>query len=76
MRLSVTTLLVAAASAEPSEADCRALGFAPSLLCGSCTKLGEFVGVEDSLVAECEACCTAEESSASSYARATFDICK
>jgi len=75
--LVAAALLAATAAAEPpSEAACRALGFAPSLLCSSCAKLGEFVGADDSLVTECQQCCTAEEASASSYARATLDVCK
>ena len=70
-------LVAATASAEPDEAACRALGFAPSLLCSACDKLGEFVSSDDSLVAECRGCCTEEVSGHSgTYAQATLDICK
>ena len=73
------TLLVASAAADgPDEAACRELGFAPSLVCSSCDKLGEYVGdASDALVAECRQCCTEEAAGASGvYASATLDICK
>ena len=70
-------LAAAAVGERPSEAECQALGFAtPSLLCSSCEKLGEFVGIDDPLISECERCCTAAEASTSSYTSATLDVCK
>mmetsp|Transcript_11046 Transcript_11046/g.24111 ORF Transcript_11046/g.24111 Transcript_11046/m.24111 type:complete len:87 (-) Transcript_11046:615-875(-) len=59
-----------------SEAECRSLGFAPSLLCSSCTKLAEFIPAGDSLIQECEHCCTAESAESGAYAKATLDVCK
>lgn len=80
-RRSLAALLLAgaavAAAEKPSEAECKALGFAPSLLCSSCKKLGDFVGAEDALIGECQGCCTEDDSaSASTFARATLDVCK
>jgi len=61
----------------PDESKCRELGFAPSLLCSACDKLGDFVDADDALVGECRGCCTEEASGHSgTYARATLDICK
>lgn len=57
MRTGLFLLGVAVAVEEGNETACRSLGFAPSLLCSSCSKLGEFVGTEDVLVGECKGCC-------------------
>ena len=77
MRFGTVAALFAAAAATPDEAACKELGFAPTLLCSGCDKLGEFVGAEDALVAECRGCCTEEVAGASgTYAQATLDICK
>ena len=59
----------------PSEAECRTLGFAPSLLCSSCAKLGDVLG-DDVLVRECQQCCTAEDAEAMHYAKAILDVCR
>jgi hypothetical protein len=77
-RAVAALLLVAGVRGEEhDEAACRALGFAPSLVCSSCDKLGEFVDASDSLVAECRGCCTEEVAGASGkYASAVLDICK
>ena len=70
-------LLLGAARAEPDEAACRALGFAPSLLCSSCDRLGDHVGLDDPLTSECRGCCVEEvNGTGGSYAQATLDICK
>ena len=67
----------AADASASSEAECRKLGFAPSLLCSNCKKLGDFVGAEDALVGECQGCCTEDETAtASSFQRAVLDVCK
>ena len=68
---------LAYASSQRDEAACAKLGFAPTLLCSACTKLAEHVGMDDSLVDECNECCS-EESAGSSgtYAQATLDICR
>ncbi len=74
---SALALLVAAgAAAEPNETNCRALGFAPSLLCSSCSKLAEHVGKEDALVGECEGCCNEDSSALGVFASAHMDVCK
>lgn len=59
-----------------NETACRALGFAPSVLCSSCGKLAEFVGAEDPLIGECQQCCTADVNSVTSYPRAVLDVCR
>ena len=73
-------LLASLAAAQPEErlgeAECRALGFAPGLVCGSCAKLGEFVGQDDALVGECGRCCTAESNESQHFARAVLDVCR
>ena len=80
--LGVVLIASAVSGAEESsskrdEAACAALGFAPSLLCSACDKLGEFVGSDDSLIAECRDCCTEEVTgSGGTYAQATLDVCK
>ena len=69
------SLVVAFASAEIDEAACAKLGFAPTLLCSACTKLGEHIGEDDSLVSECQGCCTEEVAGGSgTYTQATLDI--
>ena len=79
-RATCVALLVAgvAADSKPDEAACRALGFAPSLVCSGCDKLAEYVGnASDPLLAECRQCCTEEAAGASGqYSSATLDICK
>ena len=70
---------VAAATEPESKMDakaCAKLGFGPSLLCSSCTKLSEAVGSEDALVAECMGCCTQDVTNSETYAQATLDICR
>lgn len=73
-------LLFAAALASTDKNDaatCAKLGFAPTLLCSACAKLGEHVGAEDTLVTECSRCCTEDVAGASgTYAQATLDICR
>ena len=60
-----------------STEECAKLGFAPTLLCSACTKLGEAVGTSDVLVEECMGCCTEDVSGSSgTYAKATLDICR
>jgi hypothetical protein len=74
---ALAVLLVSSVVAEPDEAACRKLGFAPSLLCSACDKLGDFVGTEDALIGECRECCTEEVAgSGGTYAHATLDVCK
>ena len=72
----VFALASATSESPPTEAECRALGFAPSLLCSSCVKLGEFIPADDPLLGECEQCCTPEAAGAGAFARATLDVCK
>ncbi|KAL1520223.1 hypothetical protein AB1Y20_023693 [Prymnesium parvum] len=76
MRVGVGVLLLASALADDAnETACRALGFAPSLLCSSCTKLSEFVGAGDALFHECRGCCTEDFSNAGIvYSRAVLDV--
>ena len=81
MRTAGLLLLVAssslAAGEETNETTCRGLGFAPSLLCSSCTKMGEFVGADDALVGECNGCCTDDVSNSGTvYAKAVLDVCR
>ena len=79
MGVACVALLVAgAAASKPDEAACRSLGFAPSLVCSSCDKLGEYVAnASDPLLAECKQCCTEEAAGASGqYNSATLDICR
>jgi hypothetical protein len=59
-----------------SESECRTLGFAPSLLCSSCAKLAEFIPTGDSLLGECQSCCTDDIADNGSYSHATLDVCK
>lgn len=67
----------AAASTDgPGSERCRSLGFGPSLLCTSCTKLAEHVGKDSTLVEECAGCCTDEAQRASHFAKAVLDVCK
>lgn len=74
---AVVLLLGAVAADSDNETACRALGFAPSLLCSSCAKLGEYVGEEDALVGECKSCCAEDASNAGAvYPRAVLDICR
>ena len=62
---------------EANETACRALGFGSSLLCASCTKLGDYVGADDPLVGECQGCCKEEAvGSGVVYASATLDVCR
>ena len=72
--------LAVAAGAETNKSStekCAKLGFAPTLLCSACTKLGEAVGPNDALVEECTGCCTEDVSGSSgTYAKATLDICR
>lgn len=80
-RTTLSALLVVAAStasAEPAaEAECAALGFAPSLLCSACDKLSDAVGADDALITECRGCCTEEvNGTGGTYAKATLDICR
>ena len=73
-------LLLAASAARADEANetaCRALGFGPSLICSSCTKLGEYVGESDPLVGECQGCCKEEaDHAAVVYHGARLDVCR
>jgi hypothetical protein len=59
-----------------SSAACGELGFAPSLLCSSCAKLGEHVGAHDPLVNECLGCCADEAAGAKKHSRAILEVCK
>ena len=72
--------LAVAAGADTNKSsteECAKLGFAPTLLCSACTKLGEAVGPTDALVEECTGCCTEDVSGSSgTYAKATLDICR
>ena len=72
----VLATAVLTARAESEGSDCRALGFAPSLLCSSCTKLGEHIGADDPLLAECGKCCNEDAELSSTFARATLDVCR
>lgn len=77
MRALAALLLVSSARAESEEGSCRSLGFAPSLLCSSCVKLGEFVAADDPLLAECNGCCTEDIShSGVIYSKAILDVCR
>lgn len=77
MRALAALLLVSSARAESEEGSCRSLGFAPSLLCSSCGKLGEFVAADDPLLAECNGCCTEDIShSGVIYSKAILDVCR
>ena len=79
MQLGVLLVVSAAAStaAQPDEAKCKSLGFAPSLLCSACDKLGEFVPADDALIGECRGCCTEEvNGTGGTYAKARLDICR
>ena len=78
MRAAAVVLLLGSAMAdEANETACRSLGFAPSLLCSSCSRLGDYVGSEDSLVGDCKSCCTEDVSNSGTiYPRAVLDICR
>ena len=74
---AAVVLLLGTARAEADEVACRKLGFAPSLLCSSCDRLGDHVGLDDPLTSECRGCCVEEvNGTGGSYAQATLDICK
>ena len=76
----LVALLVCARAAranEANETECRALGFSSTLLCSSCSKLGEFVGESDPLIGECQGCCKEDSDHASVvYASAVLDVCR
>lgn len=76
-RPGTAALLLGVAAVGAAPVPCADLGFAPTLLCSACTKLGERIGASDPLVAECERCC-AEDAGASNrkYARAVLEVCK
>jgi len=79
MAVGAGLLLLSVAFAEEDggrAAQCRSLGFGPTLLCASCGKLSEHVGAADALVGECRGCCTAEAETVSHFARAVLDICR
>ena len=77
MSLGILLVVSAASAQAPDEAACKALGFAPTLLCSACDKLGDFVPADDALVGECRSCCTEEvNGTGGTYAKATLDICR
>ena len=55
------------------EQECAALGFAPTLSCGTCKKIGAQVGDDHKVVGECQGCCT--DSGAVSYIQGRFEVC-
>lgn len=62
---------------EANETECRSLGFSSTLLCSSCSKLGEFVGESDPLIGECQGCCKDEaDNSGVMFAGAVLDVCR
>jgi hypothetical protein len=75
----------AASTSTSSAADCKAQGFAESLMCSGCDRLAAALSASSAeaqsareLLAECRNCCTAEETGKAAvvYAEATLEVCQ